>query len=219
MATTKSGTAAPLSAEHPRDPSGLARPLPEGLTLLLNRRSERDLGGQGPSAPELDLILQAALRVPDFEHLRPYRFLAAQGEGLSRLGSAMQRAATEAGQSPQVIARAPRLPGRAPLVIVVVASPKESPLVPVFDQQLSAACTVLTMQLAAQSLGYGGIWRSGWLMYSPEFHRELALTEQEQIVGFLYLGTPVEQAPVGAVRGEYPAVPGADEARRLLTWL
>ncbi|EXJ13507.1 nitroreductase family protein [Imhoffiella purpurea] len=169
-----------------------------GLNLLLERRSDHKLTAPGPSDAELDLILRAALRVPDFGHLRPYRFLAARGEGLDRLGQAMRRAAIAAGKPADVVARAPRMPHRAPLVIVAISSPKEDKAVPRFDQQLCAGCTVLTLQLAARALGYSGIWRSGWMMYDGNFHRELGLEEQERIVGFLYLGTPVivEKTPV-----------------------
>ena len=167
------------------------------LELLLTRRSQHHLQAPAPDAATLDLILQAALRVPDFGQLRPYRFLAAQGEGLDRLGEAMQRAAIAAEKPAQAIARARHMPHRAPLVIVVVASVKASDIVPVFDQQLCAACTVLSMQLAARALGFGGLWRSGWMMYDATFHGELGLTDNEQIVGLLYLGTPVaeETAP------------------------
>ncbi|THF62752.1 nitroreductase family protein [Pseudothauera rhizosphaerae] len=167
---------------------------PAGLRLLLERRSHHHLGAPAPDDAALELMLRAALRVPDFGHLRPYRFLAARGEGLDRLGEAMRRAALAAGQPEKRIARAPRMPHRAPLVLVVVASPRASATVPLFDQQLCAGCTVLTLQLAARALGYGGIWRSGWWMYDRGFHRELGLAEEEQIVGFLYLGTPVEGA-------------------------
>ena len=160
------------------------------LTLLLDRRSDHKLAAPGPSDAELDLILRAALRVPDDGQLRPYRFLAARDAGLDRLGQAMQRAAIAAGKPAEVIERAPRMPHRAPLVIVAISSPKEDKTVPRFDQQLCAASTVLTMQLAARALGYSGVWRSGWLMYDRGFHRELGLEEREQIVGFLYLGTP-----------------------------
>lgn len=181
-----------------------------GLELLLGRRSCHKLTAPGPSDAELALILRAAQRVPDFGHLQPYRFLAARGEGLDRLGQAMQRAAIAAGQSPAIIERTPRMPQRAPLVILVAACPRPNPTVPAFDQQLCAASTVLTMQLAARALGYGGVWRSGWLMYDRGFHRELGLDEQDQLVGFLYLGTPVREEP--------PVAPPADPFAHL-TWL
>lgn len=161
------------------------------LTFLLERHSSRELTAPGPSDGELELILRAALRAPDFGRLRPYRFLAARGEGLDRLGAAMQRAAVAAGKPEKIIARAPAMPHRAPLLITVVASPQEHKTVPRYDQELCAASAVLLMQMAALALGYGGIWRSGWLMYDRGFQRELGLAGHEQIAGFLYLGTAV----------------------------
>jgi nitroreductase len=160
------------------------------LALLLERRSDHQLQAPGPDDDELRQIFAAALRVPDFRRLRPYRFLAARGEGLDRLGRAMQRAAVAAGKPAEVVARAARIPHRAPLVIVAVASIKPDDVVPPFEQQLCAGCTVLAMQLAARALGYGGVWRSGWLMYDPVLRAELDLAGHEGIVGFLYLGTP-----------------------------
>ena len=160
------------------------------LDLLLNRRSCHKLVAPGPNDQELEYIIQAALRAPDFLNLKPFRFLCARDEaGLSRLGAALQRAAQASGQPEAIVNRAPKMPHRAQLILVVVASPKPHETVPVFDQQLCAGSTVLMMQLAARSLGYGGVWRSGWPMYDPNLHRELGLLEHEQIVGFLYLGT------------------------------
>ena len=183
------------------------------LDLLLSRHSDTHLVAPAPDDGELELIFAAARRVPDFRHLQPYRFLAARGDGLDRLGEIMRAAAVAAGKSEETVARAPRLPHRAPLVVIAVASLKADKYVSVFDQQLCAGCTVLTMQLAALALGYGGIWRSGWLMAERDFHRRLGLGEQEQIVGFLYLGTPVA-GPAHETRK--PHEPAADD---LLTWL
>lgn len=167
--------------------------LKAGLSLLLNRRSCHALTAPAPSGEDLDVIFRAALRVPDFLRLRPFRFLVASGVGLDRLGEAMHRAALAAGKPDEVVARAPRMPHRAPMVVTVVASPKPSDVVPVFDQHLSAGCTVMAMQMAAQALGFGGVWRSGWLMHDDGFHRELGLAEGERVVGFLYLGSPRQQ--------------------------
>jgi nitroreductase len=180
------------------------------LALLLARRSDHVLEAPGPSDEELDLILRAALKVPDFQHLRPYRFLAARGNGLARLGRALQRAAVAAGKPEKTVARAPQMPLRAPLVIIAVASPRASKTVPTFDQELSAACTVLTMQLAARALGYGGVWRSGWPMYEAAVQQELGLAAHERIVGYLYLGTPADH--------EDETRP-ADNPSDFLTWL
>ncbi len=171
--------------------------LPPALELLLNRRSVRGLVAPGPDDAELALILQAVTRVPDFQHLRPYRFLFARDEGLTRLGEAMQRAAVRMGKTGDVVERAPRMPHRAPLVVVAIFSPKPSRVVSVFEQQLCAACATLTLQLAANSLGYGSVWRTGWHASEPTFHEELRLTTNETIVGFLYLGTTPKGCDAG----------------------
>ena len=81
------------------------------------------------------------------------------------------------------------MPLRAPLVITVVFSPDTSSPIPLLDQQLCAASTVHSLQLAATALGFGAIWRSGWPMYSPQVAQQLGLGAEESIVGFLYVGT------------------------------
>ena len=179
------------------------------LSLLLNRRSCHALQAPAPTGEALDLIFRAAMRVPDFQRLRPFRFLVAVGGGLDRLGEAMRRAALAAGKSSEMVERAPRMPRRAPMVITVVASPKPSDIVPPFDQHLAAGCTVMAMQMAAVGLGFGGVWRSGWFMHDDGFHRELGLEEGERIVGFLYLGTPAKR----------PEPPPPEDPTPFIHWL
>ncbi|CCG06711.1 NAD(P)H nitroreductase [Pararhodospirillum photometricum] len=170
----------------------------DALTLLLERRSCAALTAPAPEGAALTTLLKAALRVPDHKRLRPYEFLIASGEGLDRLGALFARAAQAAGQDEAKVERAARLPHRAPLVVVVVARSRPSDGVTPFDQQLTAGCAVMAMQMAAQALGFGGIWRSGWLMDDPTVAEGLGLGEGDRIVGFLYLGTPV-QAPTTAL--------------------
>lgn len=180
------------------------------LALLLHRQSCGALAEPAPRDETLRLIMQAALRVPDHQHLRPYKFIIAERDGLDRLGAIMQRAAIATDKPDDVVRRAPGMPRRAPMVIIVVASPKPHDAVPVFDQQLTAGCAVMAMQMAAQALGFGGIWRSGWFMYDRGLHRDLNLSDEEQIVGFLYVGTP---------QRELPPPPVAVDAERYMVWL
>ena len=80
--------------------------------------------------------------------------------------------------------------------MVVVARGRPSALVSRFEQHLSAGCAVMAMQMAAVALGFGGIWRSGWPLFDRGLHTALDLAAEDQIVGFLYLGTP-SRAPSG----------------------
>jgi nitroreductase len=162
----------------------------DALQLLLGRRSNKALAAPGPDAEALELILQAALRVPDFLELRPYEFLVAEGEGRERLGRLFQEAAIAEARASADVRRAPSMPLRAPVVITVVAKARENDTVHRLEQTMTAGCAVMAMQMAALALGYGGIWRSGWPMFNRRLHELLGLTGEDQIVGFLYLGTP-----------------------------
>jgi len=166
----------------------------DAVTLLLERRSTHSLTEPAPEGEALETILRAALRVPDFLSLRPYRFILARGEGLVTLGALMEKAAIQSGKPEETIARAPKMPLRAPLVIVVAALHKPHDIVTRFEQQLTAGCAVMAMQMAAVAQGFAGVWRSGWPMFDRNLHGLLGLKEQDQIVGFLYLGTAKDGA-------------------------
>ncbi len=163
----------------------------EAVELLTTRRSCAALKAPGPEGEALEIILQAALRVPDFQGLRPYEFILAKDEGLHRLGALLEQAAIASGQPPETVTRAPKMPLRAPLIITVVAKARKSVVVKLLEQRLTAGCAVMAMQMAAVALGFSGIWRSGWPMFDRGLHEALGLGPEDQIVGFLYLGTPV----------------------------
>ena len=115
----------------------------------------------------------------------------------------MQQAAQASGRPEEDVARAPRMPLRAPLVIVVAARARESKAVPLFEQQLAAGCAVMAMQMAAFAQGFAGVWRSGWPMRDQNLAALLGLGKLDRIVGFLYLGSAT--AP-------YPPLPAPDPA-------
>ena len=162
----------------------------DALSLLLHRQSIAQLQEPAPCGEVLERILQAGLRAPDHGALHPWQFLLAQGDGRQRLGELFAEVALAREMSPDAIEKARKAPLRAPLVITVVARIQPHDKVPPLEQQLSAGCAVMAMQMAAQAQGFGGIWRSGWFIFVRLIHQGLGLNESDQIVGFLYLGTP-----------------------------
>jgi hypothetical protein len=102
--------------------------------FLLGRRSSPLLGAPGPTPEEVALMVRAALRAPDFQRLRPYRFIVACAAGQQSLGAAMQRASAKANRPAAFTRRSLTMSARAPMVVVAVASPKPSELVPDEDR-------------------------------------------------------------------------------------
>ncbi|WOC24736.1 NAD(P)H nitroreductase [Pseudoalteromonas sp. N1230-9] len=162
----------------------------DALTLLQTRQSDPRLVAPGPSQEQLSIIKRAALKVPDHGCIAPWRFIVAQGEALHKLGEIYHQAAVAEQQDARTIERAKSLPLRAPMVIIAIANVVDNLKVPRIEQVQSAGCSVLTMQQAAFAQGLGGIWRTGYFAQSPFVKSALGCKEEDEIVGFLYLGTP-----------------------------
>ncbi|MGL6259187.1 NAD(P)H nitroreductase [Vibrio sp. WXL210] len=169
----------------------------EALELLLNRRSVAKLSAPAPEGIALENIIQAGLRAPDHGNIQPWRFVIAQGEGLTKLSNILLAAAEAENSEQAVLDKVKSAPFRAPMVITVIAKVRAHEKVPAFEQHLSAGCAVQAMQMAAVAQGFQGMWRSGKWMFHPLVHQAFELEGEDQIVGFLYLGTP-ECEPVKA---------------------
>ncbi|WP_088328649.1 NAD(P)H nitroreductase [Lacimicrobium sp. SS2-24] len=165
----------------------------QALDLLLNRSSQPRLQDPAPTGESLDNIMQAALRAPDHMSLKPWRFIVCQGKGLKRLGEVFELAAINTDMSEKDIERASQLPLRAPMLIVAICHHKEHDKVPWIEQVASTACAVHAMQMAAVAQGFSGIWRTGSYAQNEEVKKALNVAEQDEIMGFLYLGSPVTQ--------------------------
>jgi len=163
----------------------------EPIDLLLQRNSAPRLTLPSPDPQEQTLMFQAALRAPDHLWLRPWRFLVVEGERREALGhvllECLLRHDPDADEA--VRAKALNAPLRAPLIIVVLAAITEHPKVPAAEQRLSAGCAAHSILLAAEALGYSGVWRTGNPAYDPEVVAALGGSRDEEIIAFLYVGT------------------------------
>jgi len=172
----------------------------QALELLLNRRSQPRLVAPPPSSESLENILQAGLSVPDHKCLQPWRFIVCTNDGLSKLGKIFEQAAMHKGSEQATLERAPLLPLRAPMVIVAICEYKEDEKVPKIEQVASTACAVQAMQMAAIAQGFQGIWRTGWYAQNEEVKSSLKCKPEDEILGFLYLGSsPLSTMPRPAV--------------------
>lgn len=161
------------------------------LDLLQQRNSAPKLTAPAPDAAQLDHIFRAALRAPDHAWLRPWRFITIAGERREQFGLLLERCLVarkpEADQAARDKAR--NAPLRAPLVVAVVVKLQAHPKVPELEQRLSAGCAAQAILLAAEALGYAGMWRTGDAAYDRAVLDGLGLAADEELVGFLYLGT------------------------------
>lgn len=168
--------------------------------LLLTRQSSPRLTTPAPTTEQLDFILNAAARVPEHGGLTPWEFIIAQDGGLSRLAEIFVSAAKKSQADEAFIEKAEKMPFRAPLVVTVVAKTQIHSKVPVLEQHIAAGCAAMAMQQAVFSLGLGAVWRSGDFAFDRNVHQDLGLGDNDQIVGFLYIGTPTVTAPIKSLK-------------------
>ena len=172
----------------------------EALDALLNRVSVPRLMEPAPNAAQREALFQAALRAPDHGQLRPWRFLTVEGQAREKLGQLLAEAVKlEGDTSEAALDKARAMPLRAPLLVVVIARLQDHFKVPASEQRLAAGCAAHGILLAAHAQGIGAVWRTGELSYSKHVAKGLGLADNEEIIAFLYLGTPLNEprtAPV-----------------------
>ena len=172
---------------------------PAALQALDARRSvaSADLGEPGPDPATLLRMLQSAVRVPDHGRLVPFRFLRIAGDARQALGDflAARSLQREPAALPAQLDKERRRFSRAPVVVAVVARLRAGHKVHEQEQLLSAGCACFALLQAAQALGFGAQWLTAWMAADPEVARHLGLAGNEQIVGFIHIGTPKIAVP------------------------
>ncbi len=171
----------------------------DALDFLRQRRSvpSRQLGPPGPAPDQLEAMLTEAMRVPDHGKLAPWRFLRIPGEARRALGELLAARALERDPSaPAAVVEKDRQRfDHAPVVIAVVACLVPGHKVPEQEQLLSGGAVCFALLQAAQALGFGAQWLTGWAAYDPVVRARLGLGPDERLLGFIHIGTAREPAP------------------------
>ncbi|MEZ5471136.1 MAG: nitroreductase [Marinicella sp.] len=165
------------------------------INFMLKRRSVliKNMTEPGPSAEELETILTIATRVPDHRKLEPWRFLVLQGEARQHFGETLAAIKAQHDEMMGIQIEVEKdCFMRAPLVIIVIASPVEHKT-PEVEQILSAGAVCQHINIAAGALGYASQWVTGWSCLDKDVHQAIGLGKKEFIAGYLYIGTSNDQ--------------------------
>lgn len=169
------------------------------LDFLDQRQStpSRLLGEPGPSDAQVMRMLATAIRVPDHGRLSPWRFLRIRGDRRDALGQTLLAIyrdehpdATQAAFDKERNRFA-----NAPEIIAVIGRITLDHKVPVLEQRLSGGAVCFQLLLAAQAMNFGAQWLTGWAAYNPRVHAALGLAGNEEILGFMHIGTPAGSLP------------------------
>lgn len=176
---------------------------PPALAALLARASvpPRLLHDPAPGQVALDLAVAAALRAPDHAGLRPARFVFVSGEARKALGGLMAEslARREPATPPERLGIEREKPLRAPMVVAAGAAIRDRPGVPRWEQEASAAASVMNFLNAMDAQGFGGVWLSSGALGDAAVKQALGFAEGDTLLGWIYLGTPGMDRPAARV--------------------
>ena len=164
----------------------------DALDNILNRVSARKLAEPHHSSKEMKTIYKAALRAPDHAWLRTSSFIEVKGKGLDRLSNIFVNYGKSIPDiSDEVLEKYKNAPYRAPMIVILINSYKEHPKVPAIEQKLSTATAAQNIMLALNAMEYSCIWRTGKMAFNKVIQKELGLENNQEILGYLYIGTEV----------------------------
>lgn len=168
--------------------------MPNAINFLKTRNSSRaqDLGPPAPTDTQLSEMLGIAARVPDHGMMKPWRFIVLSQQTRGPLVEKLV-ANFRAGNpnAPEQDAEKQKLRFlSSPVIVTVVARTAPNPKVPEIEQLLSAGAACMNLLHAANALGFGANWLTGWAAFDKSSKELFGLKDNEQIVGFIHIGTP-----------------------------
>jgi nitroreductase len=168
----------------------------------LRRRSRSKVTDVAPTHDELLEFVAAAATVADHSGLQPWRLIELRGDSREIVGRSIAKAEGADRDGADKLARKSL---RAPLLIAVVVSPKESRKVPGWEQESVASGVAHLLSLLLDEAGWGVMWRTGTSTRATAVHKAHGLKGDEKLLGWLYVGqaeerTPKARKPVDASR-------------------
>jgi nitroreductase len=191
------------------------------MTAIRERRSYplKYLSKESVPLSDIQAMLEAANWAPSHGKTEPWRFTVFAGEGRQQLSDAFgeayclltppERYDPEAEQAQR--ARVWQAPVWISIGMQPAMSPHGEALRPEWEETIAVGIAVHNAQLVASSLGLGAKWTSNAV--STHFHvaHLVGLEPPARLLGFLYVGRPALDPPVGVRR------PLADKVRWVTT--
>lgn len=157
---------------------------------MLARRSSSKVTDVSPTHAEIVSVVEAAGQLADHSGLRPWRVIEIRGDARDRVGDGFAKAEGKKGKDAEKHRQKAR---RAPLILAIVAS-LGSRKVPRWEQEAVASGVAHNISLLLDEAGWGVFWRTGSLTRTKAVRKAHRLDENEELLGWLYVGGLPERA-------------------------
>ncbi len=166
----------------------------ELVEYLKTRRSDlaMTLVDPAPNERDIETMITLASRVPDHGKLAPWRFVEYRHDDRQNLAKTLIIMSDQDNDVARKESREKEISRfqSAPLVIGVISCARVHPKVPEWEQVLSAGAATMQLLIAANGLGYGSQWLTGWYTQNDNALKLLGVGDDEQVAGMVHIGTP-----------------------------
>jgi nitroreductase len=164
----------------------------ELFDAIASRATAKSVTAPGPTPEQIARLLAAAARAPDHGRLKPWRFIAVNGEARESFANAVAQARRD--QIPDYTDEQMELERvkvrRSPCILVAgCVVRKDLAKVPEIEQVIAAGAAVENLLLAAADLGIGAMWKTGPAAYSARVKAAVGLAADDHIVAIIHLGS------------------------------
>ena len=169
----------------------------DAIEAIRTRTSVKRFKQEPVSREAIEQLLEAGAQAPNHHKVRPWRFVVVSGEARNKMGDVMADVFRQ--KFPTVPLEAfekeRAKPLRSPVIIAVGVDEPTEPKVILVENICAAAAACENILLAARAMGLGGHWRTGGPAREPQVKRFLGLSEQQELIAFLYIGYPEMEIP------------------------
>lgn len=175
----------------------------ELIDLMKNRRNIKPVlfSGERIADDKIHRMLEVANWAPTHGRTEPWRFVVFTDKGLQALGDFQsnlykEKTAKEDFQQKKYdkLQAVPQMASHC-IVVVCKRGPKEN--IPMLEEIAASSCAVQNMLLLAAAENIGVHWGSGGVCYWEETKSFLGFQEEDQVLGFLYMGYAKSEWPEG----------------------
>lgn len=167
------------------------------LDLITTRKniSPRRLDAPGPSSGQINDMFTAAAAAPDHGEIRPWRFVLVPPDKRHLLADVFAKALIDrdANATDEQVASAREKAFRAPFLALAIArlGPAEPDIDPL-ERMVSMGAAIQNFLLCAHSMGFGSGLTSGQAMRSEPLRQLFQVSDGEQAVCCINVGTVVK---------------------------
>ena len=175
----------------------------ELLQLIKQRRSvyPKNFIDQVVPKEKIDQMIEAANWAPTHKFTEPWKFIVFEGNGLNKFAEFQAEryklTSTVEKFNPYKYEKLKSKPLLCSHVIAVCMIRDSSRLIPEVEEVCAVACAVQNMLLMATSLEIGCYWGTGGVTYDLNAKDFFGLSEDDKLMGFLYIGASKSVVGVG----------------------